>query len=142
MDNVELISSLELAYDVVKKCAPPNVTVESRAHPDSSGTLPLVVVSITPPSNVPSAPNLTAAKFSIVVSCYADTATEALHVCQAVYSSVYSAWRSGYKSPYGWIVHIANDSQHPMRVNSTLDDEDSVRFDAILNVTARHHFTE
>lgn len=132
------VSAPELAYALAVQAAPAGASVETELTPETPAKLPYVLVSTTAPASAANGPQEAASGFDVVLSCYAETNVDALHLCLDTYEGFYRLWRTRTVTDYGWISHISRDSLQPRRVASVLANDDAVRYDAVVRVVARH----
>lgn len=99
--------------------------------------LPCVVIDVGGATDVPNGRLYDAANFTVNVQVYGDDITSTYDVALLIYETVREFWRRGYKNDYGYISHIRASSTGPMQTPSTLDADDSARFDLIFNLVAR-----
>ena len=99
--------------------------------------LPCVVIDVTGATDVANGRLYDAANFTINVQVYGDDITDTYDVALLIWETVREFWRRGYKNDYGYISHIRVNSTGPVQTPSTLDADDSARFDLLFNLVAR-----
>ena len=99
--------------------------------------LPCVVIDVTGATDVPNGRLFDAANFTINVQVYGDDLTDTYDTALQIYENVRSFWRAGYTNSYGYISHIRVNSTGPVQTPSTIDADDSARFDLLFDLVAR-----
>lgn len=134
------VDTSSLAYALVRLAAPASAAVESSALTDTIANLPVVIVSASAPTPVGNDPRGDAsASFTITVSCYSESRSEASRLCDTVYAGLIAAWRDRIRTDFGWLSRVlVADTILPQPVSSNLEADDLHRFDAVVPVIARH----
>lgn len=126
------------ATGLIRDSTPDNATFYGlQLRGNAPLNLPCVVISVTGATDVPNGRLYDAGHFTINVQVYGDDVTGTYDVALSVYDSVREKWRTGYTNSYGYISHIRSNSTGPVQTSSTLDADDSARFDLIFNLVAR-----
>lgn len=99
--------------------------------------LPCVVISVTGATDVPNGRLYDAANFVLNVQVYGEDITDTYDLSLQIYDTVRNFWRTGYRNDYGYISHIRDNSTGPVQTPSTLDADDSARFDLLFDLVAR-----
>lgn len=127
---------LQFAYALISHAAPAGANTETALQVDSASALPLIVVQATDTSTVSNGPVISAARMTIVCSCYAETREEAASLAQNLFRNVYDVWYTGFVCPYGGFTALLGVTP-PEAVASALEADNTYRFDVAFPVIAR-----
>lgn len=134
----QAVNVRRLAYAYVSDAVNGDATVISRFDPDTPSKMPVVLVDALEPTSIANGrQELYAADCDVRVSCYAVDEDEAYDLALDVWSSVHHLWRSAHATEYGGISLIRRESIQPHRVESPLENDDSVCYQFVLMIIAQ-----
>ena len=132
-----MMNHLGLAYELVKHCAPPTVTVELQAWPDDPAHLPVIIVNPFSATDIGNGPLGEGVSFTLSVSVYGEDIKQTADTAFQLREDIIKAWRDRYRTSYGTVTHISQYATYPVNVTNDLDADNAVRFDFELPITAR-----